>query len=93
MNTNIDYKTEKKGWVLAEPSTGRFLERVLGSEGGWYHLTDELMSAVHFRTKKAAKETAAKEPLNGHLWLVVPFTYTAMIEATRGEYIRERRAK
>ena len=88
MNTDIDYKVEKTGWVLVEESTGQLFK---DANGAWFEVTSEVSQAAMFKTLKDAVRCAKSTVMCGRPWLVIPGKVSILVEATRAKRVQARR--
>ena len=89
MTTAIDYKMEKKGYVLLEEGTSYFFQ--YGTGRGWYKITQDLRAAYFFPSKAKAVACAKEPPLRGRKWLVIPASVVETVDATRAVRVFKRK--
>ena len=85
MNTDIDYKMEKSGWVLVGEPTGQCFK---GVSGAWFEVTSDLAQAYFFKSKESAVNCAKSKVMCGRAWLVAPAKICSTIEATKGMRVK-----
>lgn len=91
MNTSIDYKDEKKGWVLLDAATDEWF---YGGDGeGGIKTVDILTDAYFFSSREKAVHLAKTAPFSGRKWMAIPATVTYYIGFTRGKRVKGRRAE
>ena len=90
MNTKMDYKLEKKGWVLIDELAGDFFYD-LNTSTNWFRTTDAPEKACLFPSRKRAVEVAKKLPDRG--WLVAPIHITHFVGATRSVRVGGRKGE
>ena len=83
MLRKIDYKREKKGWVLIDGETGAYF-RDIKIDGG-FRTTDSLDKAFMFKTRSCALNFVRRDTCLSHeIWLVARATVTHFVEGEKG---------
>ena len=83
MLRKIDYKREKKGWVLIAGDTGAYFKSM--AIGGGYEATDSLDKAFMFTRRSDAMRCVRTYGCFAHkAWLVARATVTHYVEGEKG---------
>jgi len=86
----INYKNEKKGWVLIDGDGGEYFKSL--TLGGWYQTTDTLAKAFMFMTRAVALEFVRSHECLGYAdWLVARATILHSVEAARGVVVKAKK--